>query len=175
VHQVLGVAAVHDREVRLHPQVACVDAQQPGGHRVEGTAPHPSARERRPAHFCRRTQERIDTAHHLAGCSAGEGEQQDAAGLGAARDEVGDAVGERGGLAGAGAGHDEQRAVAVRGGRALLGVEVGQQRVGEDVVGGLGGRGEGLRCGHGANSCSMRDPASVARFGPRSEQVFVAR
>ena len=45
-------------------------------------------------------------------------------GADAALDEVGDAVDERAGLAGAGAGDDEQRAVAVRRGRGLLGVEL---------------------------------------------------
>jgi hypothetical protein len=46
-------------------------------------------------------------AGHLLGRAAGEGEQQDAAGIGAVQDQVGDAVGERAGLAGAGAGHDQ--------------------------------------------------------------------
>ena len=56
----------------------------------------------------------------------------------------GDAVGERRGLAGAGAGDDEQRAVAVCRGRALLGVEVGEQRIGESGVRAGAGEGEGF-------------------------------
>ena len=50
--------------------------------------------------------------------AAGEGEQEDALGRDAALDEMGDAVDERARLPGAGAGDDEERAVAVRGGRA---------------------------------------------------------
>ncbi len=39
VHEVLGVAPVEDGEVRLHADVAGVDAQQAGGDGVEGAAP----------------------------------------------------------------------------------------------------------------------------------------
>jgi len=39
VHEVFRVAPVHDREVRLHADVAGVDAQQAGGRGVEGAAP----------------------------------------------------------------------------------------------------------------------------------------
>ena len=71
-----------------------------------------------------RREHRLDPAQHLGGGAAREREQQDAARVGAALDEVGDAVHERGRLAGAGAGDDEQRAVAVLGGGQLLGIEL---------------------------------------------------
>ena len=58
-------------------------------------------------------EDALDAAQHLGGGAAGEGEQQDAAGIGAGGDAVGDAMGQRGGLAGAGAGDDEQRVVSV--------------------------------------------------------------
>ena len=44
-----------------------------------------------------------------AAAPAGEVHQQDAAGIGAVHDEMGDAVRERVGLAGPGAGNDEER------------------------------------------------------------------
>ena len=61
---------------------------------------------------------------HLVGGAAREGEEEDALGRDAAFDEVGDAVDERARLPGAGAGDDEQRTVAVRGGGGLLGVQL---------------------------------------------------
>ena len=62
-----------------------------------------------------------------AGGPAGEGEQQDPAGIDAGGDQVGHAVGEGVGLAGAGAGDDEQRAGVREGGRLpLLRVELGE-------------------------------------------------
>ena len=69
-------------------------------------------------------EHRLHAAQHLGGGAAGEREQEDAPRVGAARDELGDAVDERGRLAGAGAGDDEQRPVAVLGGGELLGVEL---------------------------------------------------
>ena len=71
-----------------------------------------------------RREHRLDPAQHLGGRAAREREQQDAPRVGAALDEVRDAVHERGGLAGAGSGDDEQRAVAVLRGGELVGVEV---------------------------------------------------
>ncbi len=43
LHQVLGVAAVHDREVGLEADVARVHAEQPRRHRMEGAAPNARA------------------------------------------------------------------------------------------------------------------------------------
>ncbi len=122
VHEVLGVAAVHDREVRLHADVAGVDAEQAGGGGVEGAAP--DAVGGAAGTVAARREHRLHPAQHLGGGAAREGEQQDAARVGAALDEVGDAMHERGRLAGAGAGDDEQRAVAVLRGGELLWVEL---------------------------------------------------
>ena len=63
-----------------------------------------------------------------AGGAPGEGEQQDAARVGAGGDAVGHAMGQRGRLARAGAGHDQQRFVAVQHCRPLLLVQTGQDR-----------------------------------------------
>ena len=57
---------------------------------------------------------------------AGEGQQQDAARVDALGDQPGHAVDQRGGLARAGPGDDQQRPVAVLGGLALLGIEPGE-------------------------------------------------
>ena len=81
-----------------------------------------------------RREHRLDPAQHLGGRAAREREQQDAPRVGAALDEVRDAVHERGGLAGAGSGDDEQRAVAVLRGGELVGVEVDEH--GESSSGG---------------------------------------
>ena len=74
--------------------------------------------------------EPIDPGLHLLGGLVGEGEGQDLRGLGApGGDQPGDPPGDDLGLAGAGAGDDEERTLAV-GDRALLvGVEAGEQRV----------------------------------------------
>ena len=122
VHEVLRVAAVHDREVRLHADVARVDAEQAGGDGVEGAAP--DALGGAAGLVAARREHRLDPAQHLGGGAAREREQQDAPRVRAALDEVGDAVHERRRLAGAGAGDDEQRPVAVLGGGELLGVEL---------------------------------------------------
>ena len=73
--------------------------------------------------------EPVDALDHLVGGAVGEGQRQDFAGFGALlRDEPGDPSRDDGRLAGAGAGHDQQRALAVRHGLALAGGQVGQQR-----------------------------------------------
>ena len=54
----------------------------------------------------------------------GEGEQEDALWGDAGLDQVGDARGERAGLAGAGTGYDEERALTVGHGLALGGVQL---------------------------------------------------
>ena len=79
----------------------------------------------------------LDALGHLRCGAAREGHQQDAARIGAVDDQMRDAVGQRVGLAGAGAGDDQQRpgdaAVAMLDGQALLGIELGE-------IGGLEGR-----------------------------------
>ena len=122
VHEVFGVAAVHDREVRRHADVACVDAEQAGGGGVE--RPAPDALRGAAGAVAARREDRLDPAQHLGGGAAREREQQDAPRVGAALDELGDAVHERSRLAGACAGDDEQRSVVVLGGCELVGVEL---------------------------------------------------
>ena len=122
VHEIFGVAPVEDGEVRLHADVAGVDAQQAGGDGVEGAAP--DALRGAARGVAARRQHRLDAPQHLGGGAAREGEQQDAPRVGAALDEVRHAVHQRGRLAGAGAGDDEQRAVAVLRRGELLWIEL---------------------------------------------------
>ena len=135
VQQVLGVGPVVDGELRRQADRLAVAVQQPGGDGVVGSAPDarvraggaglqpaPSARVFRPA-------------EHLGGRPAGEGQQQDAARIDAAGDQPGHAMHQRGGLAGAGPGHDQQRPVAVRGRLALLRVQpASSSSIAEGVV-----------------------------------------
>jgi hypothetical protein len=70
----------------------------------------------------------FDPACHLGGRPARKGQQQDAARIGPLHEQMGDAVGERIGLAGARASDDEQGprlAGAMLDSAALLGVERG--------------------------------------------------
>ena len=81
VHEVFGVASVEDREVGLHADVAGVDAQQPGGDRVERAAPDARAGELGTAALGAAAQDPVDAAHHLARGAPRERQQQDAAGI----------------------------------------------------------------------------------------------
>ena len=69
----------------------------------------------------------LHAAQHFGRRPPGERQQQDAARIDTAGDQPGDAMHERGRLAGAGAGHDQQRRVAVRGGLPLLGIQLLQK------------------------------------------------
>ena len=71
-------------------------------------------------------QDALDPAQHLGRGAPGEGEKQDAAGVGAGRYPVGDPMGEGGGLARSGPRDDEQRVFSVLDGQPLLLVQLGQ-------------------------------------------------
>ncbi len=69
-------------------------------------------------------EEFVDALGHLVGGLVGEGDGEDGVGRDAALlDEIGDAVGDDAGLAGAGAGEDEHRAVDGFDGFALLRIQ----------------------------------------------------
>ena len=100
VHQVGGILAVVDRERRIESDLVGIVAQQPRADAVESAGP--GQRVRHHAGI---------VAHHLAGdpldalCHFGCGaarkrHQQDAPGVGAVDHQMGDAVGQRIGLAG---------------------------------------------------------------------------
>ena len=95
--------------------------------RVEGAGPGERRALRRGVGAERASaRDALDAARHLGGGAAREGQQQDAARIGAVDDQVGDAVGERVGLARAGAGDDQQRPGVVLDGAPLLGIERGE-------------------------------------------------
>ena len=101
-HQALGVGRVVDRERRGEAELLRLAAQDPHAGAVEGQT-HIA--------LARGADQLLDALLHLARGLVGEGDREDLAGVHAAgRQQVGDAVGEHPGLAGAGAGHDEQRA-----------------------------------------------------------------
>ena len=147
LHEVFGVALVEDREVGGEAGGGAEAAEEAVGGAVEGSAMHLASGGAGQA---------LGAHEHLLRGAAGEGEEEDAFGRDALSNEVGEAVDERAGLAGAGAGDDEQGAVAVGGGGALLGVEL---RVQIDRRGGCGvarartieARGVG-RFGHGSGN-----------------------
>jgi hypothetical protein len=68
--------------------------------------------------------QRIGAAEHFGGGAPCEGQKQDSAGIGAVGNQPCDAMHQRGGFAGACAGHDQKRPVAVGGGFALLRIKM---------------------------------------------------
>ena len=85
----------------------------------------PGGVERPALHAARHgAHEAFGAAEHFLGGAAGEGEEEDALGRDAALEQVRDAVDQRARLAGAGAGDDEQRTVAVGRGGSLLVVQL---------------------------------------------------
>jgi len=116
-----AVVLVMDRERALVADALGFAAQQARAHAVEGADPH-GARDR--------SHEAADALLHLAGGLVGEGDGHHLVGPHAVNlDEVGHAVREHAGLARPGAGEDEQRALEVGDGGALLFVEAGEERV----------------------------------------------
>ena len=134
------VALVVDREALGVAEPLGVDAQHPRAGGVEGGHPH------RPH---RAADQVADPLAHLGRRLVGEGDREDLPGAGlAGRQQVGDPVGEDAGLAGAGAGQDQQRPVGVLDRLALRRVEAREQPL--DPVG------AGL--GRGAEEASPRRP-----------------
>jgi hypothetical protein len=112
LHEILGVALVEDREVAGEAGLGAEAPEEAVGGAVERAAVHAAAGA---------PDEAFRAGEHLLGDAAREGEEEDALRRDAALDEVRDAVDERARLAGAGAGDDEEGAVAV-GGRLALGL-----------------------------------------------------
>ena len=85
-------------------------AQQARADGVEGARPVEAAGQHGGLLAHHLAGDALDTPCHLGGGAARKGHEQDTARIGAGDDQMGDAVGERVGLAGAGAGNDQQRA-----------------------------------------------------------------
>ena len=109
-----------DREGLIDADVERVFAKQPRADGVKGARPG-----ERIGHHTGPGSENprgdpLDAALHLGGGAPREREQHDAARIDARHDQVGDAIGERVGLAGARAGNDEQRRNVVESAAAML-------------------------------------------------------
>lgn len=114
-HQPARVGGVVDRERRGEAERLGLAAQDAHAGAVEGGHPHGVGA---------RPDQLLDALLHLARGLVGEGDGEDRARVDVAgAEQVGDAVGEHAGLAGAGAGDDEQRPAVVLDGGALLLVE----------------------------------------------------
>jgi hypothetical protein len=110
----LGLVGVEDGEVLGQADGVAEHAEGAVADGVEGAAPEALRLD---------AGEVVDAVEHLLGGLVGEGEQEDLARLDALGEEVGHAVGERAGLARAGAGEDEQGARRGGHGGELLVVE----------------------------------------------------
>ena len=128
VHEIGGVLAVVDRKRRIKPDLQRIVAQQTRADAVERAGPGQRIGDYRCVAAEHLDGNALDAPGHLGRSAARERHQQDAAGIGALDDQMRDAVGQRIGLAGPGAGDDQQRpgnaAVAVHDRQALLGVEL---------------------------------------------------
>ena len=110
------VVGVEDGEVGLKADELGVAAQHARGDGVEGAEPRHA--------LDRAAGQAADALAHFARGLVGEGDGEDLARPGAAgRDQVGEPGGQRGGLAGAGAGEDQHRAFGRQHGLALRRVE----------------------------------------------------
>ena len=167
------VVGVEDGEARLQVQVAHADefgvaAQDLDADRVEGAEPrHP---------LDRLAQKLRDPRLHLARGLVGEGHGEDAAGGGPALGQkMCDAGGQRAGLAGAGAGEQQDRAVQRLDRGALRGVqpvEIGGRRLRPDPH---RPRAERRAGGGGTGSCGLEgvgvvELAHVANIGHSASQ-----
>ena len=144
------VVDIENGEVGFEPDQFGMAAQDFHADRMEGAEPGHA--------LDHAADDLADAVLHLARRLVGEGDGEDLAGPGAAGGEdMGDAHGEHAGLAGAGAGQHQDRAVERLDGFALLGIEAGEiRRTGSRIhaCGGLRARGNaaarGLRRGfHG--------------------------
>ena len=146
------VGLVVDREGALVAEPLGVGAEDPRAGRVEGHHPH------QPRHAA---DQLLDPLAHLAGGLVGERDRED---LGRLRlpggQQVGDSVGEHARLAGAGAGEDQERPLAVRDRLALRRVQLREQAL--DLARARFGRPQLGLGGH---------KASIATDAARSEQV----
>ncbi len=139
VHQIGGIFPVMDREIRIEPDLLGVVAQDARANPVERAGPCERVGHGAGARSHRLRANAFDAARHLGRRPAGEGHQQDTAGVGPVDDQMRDAMGERVRLAGPGAGDDEKRSRrralflprAMFDGPSLLGIEflqIGQRR-----------------------------------------------
>ena len=133
--EILGLAAIVDSERRVEAEAAGVGAQQACADRVEGAAPGQARRAAQRRQAERLVQDAADPALHLGGGSTRKREPQDPRRVGPRQHQPGDPRRQGQGLARAGAGDDQERAVpqlarldAVLDGSALRRVEAAKGR-----------------------------------------------
>ena len=97
-----------DGKGRIEANAAGVFAQQSGAHAVEGARPGKTGAHQAGMAGRYLRCDALDPSCHFVCCATGEGEQQDAPGVGAVGEQVGHAVGERAGLPGTRAGDDQE-------------------------------------------------------------------
>ena len=106
IDQILAVAPVVDAEGRVETDGMGVLTQQARTNGMEGAGPAEPRRRARRAHGG--GDDALGAPLHLGGGPAREGQQQDAAGIGAVDDQVRDPVRQGAGLAGARTGNHQQ-------------------------------------------------------------------
>ena len=109
MEQLLGIAAIIDRESRVESDARGVQSQQPRADGMEGAAPRQTRRRLQRREAERFVQDAADAALHLERGAAREGEEQDARRVRSGEHQPGDPRRERQRLAGPGAGDDQQR------------------------------------------------------------------
>ena len=136
VHQVGGILAVVDGEGGIEANLQRIVAQQPGADAVKRAGPAQRVGDDGSIAAQHLARDALDPLRHFRRGAARKGHQQDAPRIGALDDEMRDAVRQRVGLAGTGAGDHQQGpshlAVAMLDSLTLLVVELRQ-------IGGLGG------------------------------------
>ena len=100
VHEIGGILPVMDREIGIEADLLRVVAQDPRADPMERAGPRERVRHDAGVGAHRQGANAFDAARHLGSRPAGESHQQDAARIGAVDDQMGDAMGERVGLAG---------------------------------------------------------------------------
>ena len=108
VQQILGVATVVQRKGRVETDGRRVLAQDARADGVEGASPCQAGDQRRNLLAKNLAGDPFDATGHLDRCPPGERHHQDAPGIRAPQDRMGNAVRQRAGLTGAGSGNDQQ-------------------------------------------------------------------
>ena len=109
VDQVGGIVAIVDGEGGIEADLVRIVAQQPRPDAVEGAGPLQRVGHDAGLVAQHLSGDALDTPRHFGGGAPRKRHQQDAPGIGAVDDQMGDPMRQRVGLAGSGAGNHQQR------------------------------------------------------------------
>ena len=109
IHQVGRILAIMDGECGIESDPPGIFAQESRADAMEGTGPAESAADQPGMTWRYLAGDALDTSRHLVGGTPREGQQQDAVGIGAVRQQMGDTVSQGIGFSGAGSGNNQQR------------------------------------------------------------------